>query len=125
MYLSAAGARGNDLQATCSCQLSRFTGQFQYVDHGTGVNVAFHAKVRELAGAFADDDSNSAPLFLCDYYVKGKVAGQVLIGALDYGSDQKIDHLLVAVFDGPYAGYSNDGTFEKGNITYKPDSLCE
>jgi hypothetical protein len=105
--------------------ITRVTGQFQYVDHGTGVNVAFHAKVREFAGGFADADFNTAPLFLCDYYVKGKVAGQVLVGALDYGSDQKIDHLVVVVLNGPYAGYSNGATFEKGNITYKPDSLCE
>lgn len=49
----------------------------------------------------------------------------VLVAALDYGSDEKIDRLFVTVLDGPYAGYSNIGTFEKGNITYKPDSLCE
>jgi hypothetical protein len=43
------------------------TGEFQYVDHGTGVNVAFHATIREFAGGFVDADFNAAPLFLADY----------------------------------------------------------
>lgn len=101
------------------------TGQFQYVDHGTGVNVAFHAKIVDFAGAFADPDFNVAPLFIADYYVKGKKAGQVLIGAMDYGNASKIDRVMVSVLDGPFAGYSNSGAFEKGNITYTPDPLCE
>ena len=105
--------------------VTRVTGQFQYVDHGTGVNVAFHAKVREFAGVYADANFNTAPIFLADYYVKGKQAGQVLIAALDYGSDQKIDLLFVNVLDGPFAGYQNNGAFEKGNITYHPDALCQ
>lgn len=101
------------------------TGQFQYVDHGTGMKVAFHAVIREFAGGFADDDFNVAPLFLADYYVKGKKVGQVLVGAMDYGKGEKTDNLVVNVLDGPFAGYQNSGTFEKGNITYTPDPLCQ
>src|SRR5262245_60912232 len=92
------------------------SGDFQYVDHGTGINVAFHAVIQDFAGGFSDADFNVAPLFLTDYYVKGKKVGQVLVGAMDYGKDNKTDRLLVNVLDGPFAGYKNYGAFDKGNI---------
>jgi hypothetical protein len=101
------------------------SGEFQYVDHGKGVNVAFHAKIRDFAGAFADPTFNVGPLCIGDYYVKGKVAGQVLVGTLDYGKEDGTDYIFVAVLDGPFAGYQNSGIFEKGNVTYHPDPLCE
>ena len=101
------------------------SGDFQFVDHGTGVNVAFHAVILDSAGGFADADENFAPIFLADYYVKGKKAGQVLVGAMDYGKTKKTDNIFVMVLDGPFAGYLNTGIFEKGNVTYTPDPLCQ
>ena len=101
------------------------SGEFQYVDHGTGIDVAFHAKITDFAGGFADPNYNVGPIFIGDYYVKGKVAGQVLVGTLDYGKGDKTDYVFLNVLNGPFAGYSNSGIFEKGNVTYHPDALCQ
>jgi hypothetical protein len=95
-----------------SCdEITTVNGQFQFVDKSAGVT--FHAQVHSFAGGYADDDFNVAPLFLGDYYVKGKK-----------GPDNKTDNFFVTVLDGPYAGYVNSGVFTKGNLTYTPDPLC-
>jgi hypothetical protein len=101
------------------------SGQFQFDDHGTGVNVSFHAVITDWACCWVDNNFDVHPLFSGDYYVKGKKVGHVLVGAQDYGPGSKLDHLLVAVLDGPFAGYHNGADFEKGNVTYNPDPLCQ
>lgn len=102
-------------------EITSVRGQLQYVDHGTGV--AFHAKITDFAGIYADDEGNFTPLFIGDYYIKGKKQGNVLVAVIDY-NDSKTDLFFVTVLDGPYQDYVNQGTFDKGNITYQPDALC-
>jgi hypothetical protein len=102
------------------------SGEFNYVDHGKGIDVAFHARVRTIQGAFwSDEDEVGGPLFTADYYVNGKLAGRVDIGVYDFGKGDKTDLMFVSVTSGPFAGYFNAGRFDKGNITYHPDPLCK
>lgn len=96
-------------------------GQFQYVDHGTGVS--FHARIVEHA--FVIDGADVFLAFLGEYSVRGKPAGRVLIRVEDHGQDSNTDFIWLSVLDGPLAPYFNAGTFENGNIKYHPDKLCE
>ena len=101
--------------------ITAVTGQLEYIDHGTGM--VLHAKMTDFAGVYADDEGNVTPLFLGDYYVKGKKQGSLLVAVIDY-KDRQEDLFFINVLDGPYQDYKNHGTFQKGNITYIPDSIC-
>jgi hypothetical protein len=96
------------------------SGQFQYVDHG--LRIGFHARI--VSHAFVIDETDVHLAFVGEYLVRGRPAGQVLIRVEDHGRDSKSDFLWISVLSGPFQGYFNAGTFEKGNITYHPDKLC-
>ncbi len=102
--------------------ITSVTGQLQFNDHGTGM--ALHAKMTDFAGGYGDANGNYTPLFIGDYYIKGKKQGSVLVAVIDYAGSKE-DLFFITVLDGPYLGYTNQGVCRKGNITYVPDSICQ
>ena len=100
----------------------RFSGQWQYHDKAAGVN--FH--VNDVLFGFELDIDGPYPVgdFLGTYRAQPSKlgGGNVLIIVSDLGdTDLGVeDVVLVAVLDGPFAGYLNVQQVGGGNIQFHP-----
>jgi len=113
---------------------TNITGQFQFNDHGAGVS--FHvAQLRPttppgVGGILFDDQDNPVALATVfeGTYSCNAGTGEVWIGA---GSEDQVysnpfvtatnkDAIDVEVLTGPYAGYSNAGLVQHGEVSFFP-----
>jgi hypothetical protein len=103
-------------------------GQFQFNDHGAGVS--FHVNQFEQAqppyahilGGLSDPQ---AVIFAyTGTYTCNKGTGSLDLGVSSdtqvFSGTHNSDAVYVMVWSGPYAGYSNEGLVQNGNIQFKP-----
>jgi hypothetical protein len=104
------------------------SGQFQYDDHGagvkfhlddlvpTGITIVYPSAGRAMTiydGSYTSKDGDGdawVAVSANNDFFQNPFTGQIF-----HNPD---DHLFVVVNSGPYAGYSNDGTLQGGNIQW-------
>lgn len=102
-------------------------GQFQYDDHPAGVS--FHVVVDGAPGGVLCNPDCFTPgaSIMVPYagrYTSKDGDGDVILGvtSINDGFGNQVDSLWIyGVSSGPYAGYSNYGVVQHGNIKFHPD----
>src|SRR5262249_46930835 len=107
-------------------------GQFNYNDHGTGVNFHYECVVNNLtsfpthgvwpSGVFValDDNFNPTGAVFNGAYTSQAGSGTVWITVTTKGDDFSSPNNTIAIVlqGGPYDGYTNSGTIQGGNMQF-------